>query len=95
MGPQHIVISSDLKRAVDIIEPFPNGEALKDVENRVRDFCNYLKENFNGKTVAVVAHKAPQLAFEVITKGITREEAIEKDWRKSKAWQPGWEYIIK
>lgn len=33
-----------------IIEPFPNGEALKDVENRVRDFCNYLKENFDGKT---------------------------------------------
>ncbi len=78
-----------------ITEPFPNGEALKDVENRVRDFCNYLKENFDGKTVAVVAHKAPQFAFEVITKGITWEEAIEKDWRKTKSWQPGWEYIIK
>ena len=78
-----------------ITESFPNGEALKDVENRVRDFCNYLKENFDGKTVAVVAHKAPQFAFEVITKGITWEEAIEKDWRKTKSWQPGWEYIIK
>lgn len=75
--------------------PFPNGESLKDVENRVRDFCNYLKENFDGKTIAVVAHKAPQLAFEVITKGITWKEAIEKDWRKTKNWQPGWEYIIK
>lgn len=75
--------------------PFPNGESLKDVENRVRDFCNYLKENYDGKTIAVVAHKAPQLAFEVITKGITWKEAIEKDWRKTKNWQPGWEYIIK
>ena len=129
-----IVISSDLKRAIDsadytfkglkdiyhdkrirecnygdlngketslvvyedhILEPFPNGEALKDVENRVRDFCDYLKENFDGKRVAIVAHKAPQLAFEVITKDITWEEAIEKDWRKTKSWQPGWEYIIK
>ena len=129
-----VVISSDLKRAIDsadytfkglkeiyhdsrirecnygdlngqdvslvvyedhITEPFPNGEALIDVENRVRDFCNYLKEKFDGKTVAIVAHKAPQFAFEVITKGITWEEAIEKDWRKIKAWQPGWEYIIK
>ena len=27
--------------------------------------------------------------------GLTWEEAIEKDWRKTKAWQPGWEYIIK
>ena len=129
-----LVISSDLKRAIDsadytfkgikeilhderirecnygdlngqdaslvvyedhITEPFPNGEALIDVENRVRDFCNYLKENFDGKTIAIVAHKAPQFAFQVITQGITWEEAIENDWRKTKSWQPGWEYIIK
>ena len=44
---------------------------------------------------SIVAHKAPQLAFEVITKGISWEEAIDKDWRKNKARQPGWEYIIK
>ena len=61
----------------------------------MRDFCKYLLENYNGKTVAIVAHKAPQLAFEVITKDISWEEAIDKDWRKNKAWQPGWEYIIK
>lgn len=78
-----------------ITNPFPNGESLKDVEARVRDFCNYLVENYDGKTVALVAHKAPQLALEVITKGITWEEAIANDWRKIKAWRPGWEYIIK
>lgn len=128
-----LVISSDLKRAVDsasytfkdakeilndarirecnygdlngqdtslvkyedhIVDAFPNGESLYDVEKRVRDFCQYLLEKYDGKTVALVAHKAPQLALEVITKGISWEEAIEKDWRKTKAWQPGWEYII-
>ncbi len=128
-----LVISSDLKRAVDsasytfkgakeilndarirecnygdlngqdtslvkyedhIVDAFPNGESLYDVEKRVRDFCQYLLEKYDGKTVALVAHKAPQLALEVITKGISWEEAIEKDWRKIKAWQPGWEYII-
>lgn len=74
--------------------PFPNGESLQDVGKRVRDFCNYLLENYDGKTVALVAHRAPQLALEVITKGISWEEAIEKDWRKTKSWQPGWEYIV-
>lgn len=74
--------------------PFPNGESLKGVENRVRNFCNYLLENYNGKTIALVAHKAPQLALEVITKNITWDEAIDKDWRKAKAWQPGWIYEI-
>lgn len=128
-----IVISSDLKRAIDsanltfegvkeiihdsrirecnygdlngkptelvryedhIVDPFPNGESLKDVESRVRDFCQYLLENFDNKHVAIVAHKAPQMAFEVITQGKTWEQAIEEDWRKIKAWKPGWVYTI-
>ena len=67
---------------------------MKDVEKRLRDFCQYLLDNYNNKTIALVAHKAPQLALEVITKNITWEEAINKDWRKTKSWQPGWEYII-
>ena len=66
----------------------------EDVEKRVRDFCKFLVEKYDGKKIAIVAHKAPQFALEVITKGITWEEAIEKDWRKTKAWQPGWEYIL-
>lgn len=128
-----LVISSDLKRAIDSAEnifkdskeilhdtrirecnygelngkdsslvkyekhidiKFPNGESLKEVEERVRSFCNYLLENYDGKTVALVAHKAPQLALEVITKNISWEEAIDKDWRKTKSWQPGWKYKI-
>jgi len=129
-----IVISSDLKRAIDSAQytfkdskeilhdrrirecnygdfngkdtsfvkyeehiniPFPNGESLQEVENRVKDFCNYLLEKYNEKTIALVAHKAPQLALEVITKNITWKEAIDNDWRKTKSWQPGWIYIIK
>lgn len=74
--------------------PFPNGEALIDVEKRMRDFTKFLKENYDGKTVGIVAHRAPQLALEVITKNISWEEAIEKDWRKQKAWQPGWKYTV-
>ncbi len=76
-------------------EPFPNGESLLDVEKRVRDFVKYLKENYDGKTVAIVAHRAPQLALEVISKNITWEEANKNDWRKTGDWQPGWIYEIK
>lgn len=77
-----------------ISDKFPNGESLKDVENRMRDFVSYLKENYDEKTVGIVAHRAPQLALEVITKGITWEEAIQRDWRKTGDWQPGWYYDI-
>ena len=77
-----------------IRNPFPNGESLKDVERRMNNFINYLKEIFNDKKIGIVAHRAPQLALEVITKKISWEEAIKNDWRKMKAWQPGWKYII-
>ena len=78
-----------------IDDKFPNGESLKDVEMRMRDFVNYLKENYDGKTIGIVAHRAPQLALEVITKNISWEEANQNDWRKTGDWQAGWEYEIK
>ena len=74
---------------------FPNGESLKDVEKRMREFIDFLKKKHAGKTIGIVAHRAPQLALEVITKNITWEDAIKNDWRNTGAWQPGWEYIIR
>lgn len=75
-------------------KPFPNGESYDDVKNRVADFLEFLKKNYDGKSVAIVAHKAPQIALDVILKGMTWDEAMANDWRKTKSWQPGWEYQI-
>ena len=58
----------------------------------MREFLDELKKEYPSKTIAIVAHRAPQLAIEVITKNITWEEAIRNDWRNTKNWQPGWEY---
>ena len=77
-----------------IYKEFPNGESLKQVEKRVRDFLNFIHKNYEGKTIGIIAHRAPQLAIEVITKHITWEEAIKSDWRKSGNWQPGWKYYF-
>ena len=87
--------SSLVKYEEHIEKKFPMGESLIDVEKRVRDFCKFLLKNYDGKTVALVSHKAPQLALDVITKNITWKEAIERDWRKTKEWKPGWRYEIK
>ena len=72
----------------------PNGESYEEVKSRINDFLEDLKKNYDGKNVAIVAHKAPQLALDVILKNKTWEEAFKEDWRKTKSWQPGWEYII-
>ena len=76
---------------------FPKGESYKDVEKRIRSFLNDLLEKHPGKHVAIVAHKAPQLALEVALNNKTWEQAIEEDWRKKepKEWRPGWTYILK
>lgn len=74
--------------------PFPNGESYKDVEKRMIDFIKYLKMDWDGKHIAIVAHQAPQLALDVIVKGKTWQQAIDEDWRKRKAWQPGWNYEV-
>ena len=65
------------------------------MEKRIADFLDFIKQNYDGKHIAIVAHQGPQLALEVLLKGKTWKQAINEDWRKEKAWQPGWEYIIK
>ncbi|HLC85954.1 MAG TPA: histidine phosphatase family protein [Candidatus Nanoarchaeia archaeon] len=79
----------------NIIKKFPNGESYEDVKKRIENFLNYLKKNFEGKHIAIVSHKAPQLALDVLLKNKTWKEAFEEDWRKKKAWKPGWKYSLK
>lgn len=77
-----------------IIERFHEGESYEDVKNRVVDFLEFLKKNYDGKSVAIVAHKAPQHVLDVLLKNKTWEEAFAEDWRKKQAWQEGWEYVL-
>ncbi|MBU0540347.1 histidine phosphatase family protein [Patescibacteria group bacterium] len=77
-----------------INERFPEGESYEDVKMRIANFLNFLKQNYDNKKVAIVAHKAPQLALDVLLKSKTWEEAFAEDWRKKKAWKPGWEYVV-
>ncbi len=76
-----------------IATPYPSGESYKDVEERMKSFLDDLKR-FNFEHVSIVAHQAPQLALDVILKNQTWQSAIQNDWRKTKKWQPGWEYEL-
>src|SRR5690606_17302811 len=75
-------------------QPFPSGESYRDVEARIKSFCSFLKEQYGGKHVAVMAHEAPQLALDVILKNKSWSQAIAENWRKTGGWQPGWEYVL-
>jgi broad specificity phosphatase PhoE len=74
--------------------PMPNGESYEQVKERIQSFLDDLKKDYDGKHIAIVAHKAPQLSLDVLLKGMTWEEAFSTDWRKVGSWQPGWEYEL-
>lgn len=77
-----------------ITTPMPNGESYEMVKERIQSFLDDLKRDYDGKHIAIVAHKAPQLALNVLLKGMTWDGAFSMDWRKVGSWQPGWEYIM-
>lgn len=77
-----------------ITTPMPNGESYEDVKTRINDFLSFIRNEYDGKHIAIVAHKAPQLALDVLLKGMTWDKAFADDWRKQKAWKPGWEYEV-
>ncbi len=90
-------------KPTDIVEPlqeanittrFPEGESYEDVKTRIAAFLDDVKKNYDGKHIAIVWHKAPQLSLDVLLQHKTREEAFASDWRKQHAWQPWWEYVL-
>ena len=91
-GPSAIVEPMQEKECIHT--PFPEGESYDDVKARVADFLEMLKRDYDSKHVAIVGHKAPQLALEVLLNGKTWEQALAEDWRKTKSWQPGWKYEV-
>jgi valyl-tRNA synthetase len=77
-----------------IQQPFPGGESYKDVETRILSFLSDIADKYQGKRIAIIAHRAPQLALDVLLKEKSWIEALDQDWRKQKAWQAGWNYTF-
>lgn len=77
-----------------ISTPYESGESYEDVELRIKSFLDSLSL-LPFDNIAIVAHQAPQLALDVLLKQKSWEQAIAEDWRKTKNWQPGWEYQLR
>ncbi len=73
---------------------FPEGESYEDVKVRISEFLDDLKKNHDGQHIAIVSHKAPQLALDVLLTNRTWQMAFDRDWRKTKSWKPGWDYEL-
>ncbi len=73
--------------------PFPEGQSLRDVADRVQSFLNDLAPDWDGKRVIVIGHSATRLALDHLLGGMTLEEAASQPF----TWEPippSWRYIL-
>lgn len=87
-GSDKHLVDDQKKDRIDV--PFPNGESYEDCMKRMKDFLDYLKKNFDGKTVMIIGHRATQYGLEHHIKGKSIFQCVTEPW----SWQPGWEYEL-
>jgi len=80
----------DEQKAQRISVPFPNGESYEDCMKRMGDFLQYLRKNFEGKTVMIIGHRATQYGLEHHILGKTLQQCVTEPW----TYQPGWKYEV-
>lgn len=78
------------EKAKRIDDPFPNGESYRQCVERMQDFLNDLRKDFEGKKVMIIGHRATQYGLENIILNKPLEEVIPAPWK----WQPGWKYKL-
>jgi broad specificity phosphatase PhoE len=90
-GMPREVMESERPRRVH--EPFPEGESLRDVAERVRGFLDDLARRWDGKRVVVIGHGATRLALEHLLGGKSLEEAAATPF----TWEPvppSWQFAL-
>ena len=63
------------ERAIRVHAPFPDGESLKNVADRVRNFLDDLARDWDGKRVVIIGHGATKLALDHLLGGLSLKDA--------------------
>jgi len=75
-----------------IIEPFPRGESLLMVVQRVGAFLRDVLQQYDGKTIVVIGHRATRYGIEYWCGKASLEEIVRTPWE----WRevPIWRYEL-
>lgn len=75
-----------------ITEPFPNGESIFMVVQRVGDFLRDVLREYDGKSIVVIGHRATRWGLEYWCSDASLEEIVHTPWE----WRdiPIWRYEI-
>ncbi|HEX4208196.1 MAG TPA: histidine phosphatase family protein [Ktedonobacteraceae bacterium] len=80
------------ERAQRITEPFPNGESLLMVAQRVGAFLRDVMREYDGKTIVVIGHGATKYGIEYWCGDTSLEQIVHAPWE----WRdiPIWRYEL-
>lgn len=86
---QHPVAEVEAEFARRITAPFPGGESLLMVVQRVGAFLRDALRAYDGKAVAVIGHRATRYGLEYWCRGASLEEIVQKpwEWREIPIWR--------
>jgi len=87
-GSSARLIAKERPRRVEV--PFPEGESLRDVLDRVRSHLDDLLRDWNGKRVLVIGHNATFMSLEHLLGRRALEEVAAAEF----VWRPGWRYVL-
>lgn len=80
----------ELAKAEHIAIPFPNGESYERTATRMKGFLEDVLNNYEGKRVMIIGHRATQYGLEHWIEKKSLSEAVTAPWK----WQPGWTYSL-
>ena len=87
---QHPMAEIKAEEVNHIVKPFPHGESCRMVALRIKSFLQDLLEQYEGKKVLIIGHRATQHGLEHWILGKPLEESIHAPF----VWQPGWTYFL-
>jgi broad specificity phosphatase PhoE len=83
----------ETEQPLRVEKPFPEGESLRDVAERVRAFLDDVARRWDGKRIVVIGHGATRLALEHLLGGMSLEEAAATPF----SWEPvppSWCFVL-
>ena len=78
------------EKANRISTPFPNGESYEQCCARVEKFLKDIANEYDGKTIMIIGHRATQYGLEHAINHVSVYDAVTALWQ----WQPGWRYEV-
>lgn len=87
---QHSKEEVDSEKPQRISTSFPNGESYEECMQRMHAFLDYLKTNFDGKTVLIIGHRATHYGLDNYILKMPLDQCVTQHW----TWQPGWKYEL-